>query len=166
MPTARLDWRRVAAAACLKVDWKQLAVAALGSATLAELVVDSLHRLGRRLEDDAARSSATARTDCVSEPAPSLGGNDAPASVESAAAAEKQPVEGTTTHLFVDIAAIRAAVLLGVDVYANEDVIRAALRERLSSSRIHPDHGGDGEEATRLIAAKNLLIERAKGMRR
>jgi GNAT superfamily N-acetyltransferase len=39
---------------------------------------------------------------------------------------------------------------------------RAALRSRLSASRLHPDQGGDGEEAKRLIAAKNLLVERLR----
>jgi hypothetical protein len=58
--------------------------------------------------------------------------------------------------------AAKAATLLGVPLDASEDAIRAALRARLSSSRLHPDQGGDGEEAKRLIAAKNLLIERAR----
>ena len=55
-----------------------------------------------------------------------------------------------------------AASILGVATNASEDEIRAALRARLASSRLHPDHGGDGVEASRLISAKNLLIERAK----
>jgi hypothetical protein len=32
-------------------------------------------------------------------------------------------------------------------------------------TRIHPDEGGDEEEAKRIIAAKNLLIERARAVR-
>jgi hypothetical protein len=55
-----------------------------------------------------------------------------------------------------------AASLLGVAANATEDQIRAALRARLASSRLHPDHGGDGIEASRLISAKNLLVERAR----
>jgi hypothetical protein len=58
-----------------------------------------------------------------------------------------------------------AATLLGVSVDAGEDEIRAALRARLASSRLHPDQGGDGEEAKRLIAAKNLLVERQRLVR-
>jgi hypothetical protein len=58
--------------------------------------------------------------------------------------------------------AAEAAALLRVSLDASEDEIRAALRARLSSSRLHPDQGGDGEEAKRLIAAKNLLAERAR----
>jgi hypothetical protein len=58
--------------------------------------------------------------------------------------------------------AIEAARLLGVDVHAGADEIRAALRAKLANSGLHPDHGGDGSEATRLIAARNLLIERLR----
>lgn len=61
-----------------------------------------------------------------------------------------------------DAEAIDAAAALGVAPFATEDEIRAALRARLASSRLHPDQGGDGVEASRLIAAKNLLIERAR----
>jgi hypothetical protein len=61
-----------------------------------------------------------------------------------------------------EIEAMRAAALLDVPLDATEDVIRAALRARLATSRLHPDHGGDGEAAKELIAAKNLLIERAR----
>src|SRR5262249_39117602 len=61
-----------------------------------------------------------------------------------------------------DAEAAEAAAFLGVAPTASEDEIRAALRARLASSRLHPDHGGDGVEASRLIAAKNLLVERTK----
>ena len=57
-----------------------------------------------------------------------------------------------------------AAALLGVADDATADEIRSALRAKLVSSRLHPDHGGDGEDAKRLIAAKNLLIERARSV--
>ena len=62
----------------------------------------------------------------------------------------------------VDEDARQAADLLGIDVDATPDQVRAALRARLAKSRIHPDQGGDGEEARQLIAAKNLLVERAQ----
>jgi hypothetical protein len=56
-----------------------------------------------------------------------------------------------------------AAALLGVSLGASADEVRAALRRKLGASRLHPDQGGDGEHAKRLIAAKNLLVERARG---
>jgi hypothetical protein len=40
--------------------------------------------------------------------------------------------------------------------------VRAALRERIAASRIHPDQGGAHAAAARLIAAKNLLCDRAR----
>ena len=58
--------------------------------------------------------------------------------------------------------AVAAAALLGLDLDASEDEIRAALRAHLTLSRLHPDQGGDAEEAKRLIAAKNYLVERAR----
>ena len=63
-----------------------------------------------------------------------------------------------------DTEAQAAAQLLGVGLDASPDEIRAALRAKLANSRIHPDQGGDGEEARRLMAAKNLLISRARGV--
>jgi hypothetical protein len=62
----------------------------------------------------------------------------------------------------VDLQLLAAATALGISATATEDEIRAALRRRLASSRLHPDQGGDGEEARRLIAAKNLMMERAR----
>jgi hypothetical protein len=55
-----------------------------------------------------------------------------------------------------------AAAILGVSVDAPADEIRAALRRKLGTSRLHPDHGGDNETAKRFIAAKNLLVERSR----
>ena len=55
-----------------------------------------------------------------------------------------------------------AAKQLGVGVDASADEVRAALRERLAASRIHPDQGGAHAAASRLIAAKNLLCDRAR----
>lgn len=56
--------------------------------------------------------------------------------------------------------AVAAATLLEVNLDASADEIRRALRRKLTIRRLHPDHGGNGAEAARLIAAKNLLIER------
>jgi hypothetical protein len=56
----------------------------------------------------------------------------------------------------------RAASLLGVEVDAEPDEIRAALRSRIARDNLHPDHGGDGVQATELIAAQNLLLARAR----
>ena len=59
-----------------------------------------------------------------------------------------------------------AAALLGIDLSATVDEIRAAFRERVKcemrSGTFH-DQGGEAtdDQARRLIAAKNLLIERA-----
>ena len=55
-----------------------------------------------------------------------------------------------------------AAKQLGIRVDASADEVRAALRERIAASRIHPDHGGAHAAAARLIAAKNLLCDRAR----
>lgn len=57
---------------------------------------------------------------------------------------------------------LEAAARLGVDVDASDDVVRAALRDRITASRVHPDQGGDHDEAARLISAKNLLCARAR----
>jgi hypothetical protein len=61
-----------------------------------------------------------------------------------------------------DDEALAAATLLEVNLDASADEIRRALRRKLSVERLHPDHGGNGDRAARLIAAKNLLIERLK----
>lgn len=55
-----------------------------------------------------------------------------------------------------------AAKQLGISVDASADEVRAALRERIAASRIHPDQGGTHAAAARLIAAKNLLCDRAR----
>ncbi len=60
---------------------------------------------------------------------------------------------------------IDAARILGVHANASADEIRAALRARLATSGLHPDHGGDGDEARRLIDARNLLIARRREVR-
>ena len=59
--------------------------------------------------------------------------------------------------------ALEAARVLGVSLDASSDEIRAALRRKLVASMIHPDQGGEVAHARKLIDAKNLLVERAKG---
>lgn len=63
-----------------------------------------------------------------------------------------------------DEAEHRAARLLGVEIDADADQIRAALRSKIVARAVHPDQGGDGSEATELIAAQNMLIARARGL--
>jgi hypothetical protein len=70
-------------------------------------------------------------------------------------------VEESTDHPSED-AAVEASTLLGVPLDASADEVRAALRRELSVGRVHPDQGGDGVAAARLIASKNLLIERKR----
>ncbi len=57
---------------------------------------------------------------------------------------------------------VAAAALLDVTVEATEKQIRSALRRRLSESHAHPDHGGDGDHAQRLIAARDFLLKHVR----
>lgn len=118
------------------IDWGEVARTALGSAFIAGIAAGALYVVGKVLED-------------VQLPAPEI--------------VEPTPNEEEAENPSDEIAA--AAALLGVSAEASEDAIRAALRERLSASRLHPDHGGDGEEASRLIAARNCLVEHARQRR-
>lgn len=118
------------------IDWRDVARTALGSAFIAGIAAGALYVVGKVLED-------------VQLPAPEV--------------IEPAPREEYAEDSSDEIAA--AAALLGVSPEASEDAIRAALRERLSASRLHPDHGGDGEEASRLIAARNRLVELARQRR-
>jgi hypothetical protein len=79
--------------------------------------------------------------------------------IPSAAPPDDEDDDG---ELVTDAVELEAAARLGVDVDAADDVVRAALRQRLAESRIHPDHGGDHDAAAELIAAKNLLCARAR----
>jgi hypothetical protein len=151
------DWRVVAHAACMHAEWQKIAETALGSALLADLVTGALRTIGQRLEEemrvDVRTTPATART--IEES-------------ENISAAEKaKPTENIppTKIVEADPQVVRAAGLLGVALDATEDRIRAALRTLLASSRLHPDQGGDADKAKRFIAAKNLLIERARWAR-
>jgi hypothetical protein len=56
----------------------------------------------------------------------------------------------------------QAAIIIGVELDATEAEIRAALRQQLRETQLHPDHGGDADGAKSLVAAQNLLIERAR----
>lgn len=95
---------------------------------------------------------------------------DEQAALDAAAQAEldldeqEEPCEPEPTPLRLPRLrrALECARILGVSPYATADQIRAALRAKLAAARIHPDQGGDGEEARRLIDARNFLLEWAK----
>jgi hypothetical protein len=159
-----IDWRKIASATCTKVDWTTVAQRALGSATLAMLVGGAVAVIGRAIEADLqARKAGQAQA--ADEPSVI----DVPYEVVSDAAPIPEPtVRDDDTAVSeeiqappIDVEAANAAALLGIAIDASADEVRAALRRALSASRLHPDHGGDGEQAKVLIAAKNLLIDRA-----
>lgn len=54
-----------------------------------------------------------------------------------------------------------ARAILGVSPLADVDAIRAAHRRLLAAA--HPDRGGSADEARRINAARDLLIERRLG---
>lgn len=156
-PDSSVDWRRVVSTACLKCDWTALAKAALGSNELAAVVGEAFRVIGRSIEHDIARAESAGPPQSPPDPLTSENRTDDETPGVDALA-DDAPVA-------IDAATAEAATLLGVAVEANADEIRAALRSRLSASQLHPDHGGDGEEAKRLIAARNLLVERARARR-
>jgi hypothetical protein len=134
------------------------------------MVGEAFRMIGTTIERDIVRADAEAAAAArATMPPPPPPAQPAEAPDEEPADAAKPPRVDTATDetpvIIVDEKAASAASLLGVDAAATEDEIRAALRARLSSSKLHPDQGGDGEEAKRLIAAKNLLIERARARR-
>ena len=159
-------------AAC-GVDWTKAAHAALSSALFAGIVSGAFYVIGKIIEEDRREEDSSQTHPIVDLPSPEgaaaedLDQADGDGSTtdrdeeatETDAAEDNQPVS------VVDGSAARAAMLLGIVVSASEDEIRAALRARLSSSRVHPDQGGDEAQAKQLIAAKNLLIERARARR-
>lgn len=124
------------AASSPSIDWREVARAALGSALVAGLIAGGFSTLAKLVE---AEMQANAATDLDHD---------------SEDDADEDRVESDVRE---------AAAALGVSPDSTADEIRAALRARLGASRLHPDHGGDGEEAKRLIAAKNLLLERLRG---
>jgi hypothetical protein len=142
-----------ATAVLAQVDWREVARSALGSAFLAGILGGALHVLGRVIEAEARAAVERMR------------GADG-AAVEDAEDETAEDAAPDEPHANADLdEAAEAARLLGVGLDASESEIRAALRARLADSRIHPDQGGDGEEAKRLIAARNLLVERARRVR-
>lgn len=83
---------------------------------------------------------------------------------ESERACDESPEE-TESASPADDGAEQSAALLGIGLDADEAEIRAALRARLTASRAHPDHGGDGGDAAQLIAARDRLVDRARRLR-
>ena len=168
-PGYAIPWGRMFLSATFQgVDWFNLTKSAIGP-EMANLVHAALKGIGEKIDEvviaeahEAARHAAT----------PSEAPTDAAPSAHAPESSEVASTEDTQEHHdsgpavepppVVDVEALKAAEALGVKVDATQDEIRAALRRGLGSSGLHPDHGGDGEEAKRLIAAKNLLIERAR----
>jgi hypothetical protein len=127
------------------IDWSEVAHVALRSAVLAGIIGGALHVLGKAIETNAAEVDGAGHRDA-----------------DAVDAQDDEVLDDDADELGVDDDEARAATLLGVSLDASEDQIRAALRAQLASSRLHPDHGGDEDEAKELIAAKNLLVERAR----
>lgn len=156
---AAFTWRDVVFAICTQVDWKTIATAALDSRPLGEAFGDSVLVIanvlvaeGRKPKPDGRRSPKRVRPaveEVRCEPPPPI---EPPES--AAAEAPKAPA--------IDPGMLAAAALLDVSVEASEKEIRSALRRRLSESRAHPDHGGDGDHAQRLIAARDLLLKQVR----
>jgi hypothetical protein len=80
----------------------------------------------------------------------------------AAAGPRRSPSERPTDSAPVDPKLREAAILLGVPLDASVEKIRRACRAKLTRERIHPDHGGNAETAKRVIAARDLLVRRAK----
>jgi hypothetical protein len=62
----------------------------------------------------------------------------------------------------VDRDALAAADLLGVSLSATVEEVRKACRQKIVAEGLHPDHGGDEERVRKVIAARDLLVERLK----
>lgn len=116
------------------IDWQKLARDAFGAGWVAGFIGGTLQTVAKIIEEKNAAPSVSRIPDQILE------SND------------DEEDEATV-----------AAAMLGVSVDASADEIRSALRSRLAASGLHPDQGGDGVEATKLIAAKNLLIDRLRG---
>jgi len=123
-----------------EIDWNEIARKALGSAVFAAFVGGAMQVLSDVIQAELKSASMPNRN------------------------AEIPHDESTATEMTADRSGeiVEAGELLGVDPQAGEAEIRAALRAHLAESRVHPDHGGDVEEAKRLIAAQNLLLEHAR----
>lgn len=116
-----------------RLNWKQLARDMISSALFGTLLTQTFRALIAAVDEE--RERATIDADIAAE--------------------------GSDDEDDEQIAA-RSATLLGISVDASEKEIRAALRTRLSASRLHPDHGGDADLTTRLIAARDVLIVRTR----
>jgi hypothetical protein len=169
-PTAAIDRRETARTTALEVDWTKAAQAAFGSALFAGLIGGAVYVISKVMEADTHATTDQAPNDGAYTPFIYATSDD----VDDDDLAEDAPGdehEDDEAHAevapitVIDEKMAQAAAALGIAASASEDEVRAALRARLSSSRLHPDHGGDGEQAKRLIAAKNLLIERARAVR-
>jgi hypothetical protein len=147
-PGFSFPWARLILSASLQgIDWLTVTGRSLGPDG-ARAFQDGMRMLGQMIDkgvieaaEEAVRNASKQQRPPDSEPEPPR---------------TPEPIR------VVDLEARNAAELLGVAEGATQDDIRAALRRRLASSQLHPDQGGDGEEAKRLIAAKNLLIDRAR----
>lgn len=105
----------------------------------------------------ARRAREAARHRAEAEAAAERRRTDADA--EAAAEREWPRVPSETTRLF------SAAFLLGVPVNADPETINRAFRQRVRE--VHADlNGGDGEEARRLIEARELMLARWREGRR
>jgi hypothetical protein len=122
------------------IDWAAIARKAIRGLMWAGAVAGGVYVLAQAVEEAVSEELKD-----VTEPTPAAG-----APSPDPAAEDDGPADADR----------EAAELLGVPLDASADEIRAALRAKLVRSRLHPDQGGDGDEAKRLIAAKNLLIER------
>ncbi|HEY2743977.1 MAG TPA: J domain-containing protein [Polyangia bacterium] len=127
------------------------------------MVGEALRVIGRSIEADIARTEAEGSP--PPSPPPPIEPIPISDDADSADAPRVESAKPEPPPPVIDDATASAAAALGVSVDATADEIRAALRARLSSSRLHPDQGGDGEEAKRLIAAKNHLVARARAVR-
>ena len=164
-PPGTVTWRDVVLAACKQVDWKAIATAALDSPGLGELFGESVilianvfaaeGRKPRRPRPSPAKKARRVIKDSPTEPPTPKAEAQAP-DVETPEVPTPQPV---------DAAVLTAAAMLDVTVDATEQQIRSALRARLSESRAHPDHGGDGDHAKRLIGARELLLKHVRSQR-
>ena len=123
-------------------DVKKMAQDALASAGVFGLVVGGIYFFGKAIEAYNAQFER-ART-APATPTPSV------------------PVEPEHVVETLDLDAAIARLTLEAAPTATADEIRRALRRKLTERRLHPDQGGDGIDAKRLIDAKNLLIERLK----
>jgi hypothetical protein len=167
------------------VNWSEQMQASLGvGADSANLLHATLRAIGQGVQESVIadqqewlRQDAAAR-EAAKKAAHASPGASATAPTENAAphvseAKEAPPAErgeeksesDPPPPVVFDPELVQAAELLGVKPDATEDEIRAALRRHLATSGLHPDHGGDGEQAKRFIAAKNLMIDRARKAR-